>query len=137
MTQHLNGISRHGLDAAFAAEESRKSNLLLQATLLREQGQEEAAIRFAEAADIEERLGATCVSRGLTEKSFVHRFSAASCWAQAGNLYRAIQLCQELLADTSVPARLRLRIERYLNTLRTRLNQWYAEAVAETANAEA
>lgn len=65
---------------------------------MREQGQEEAAAeQFAEAAQIEERLGAACAQQELTEKSFVHRFSAASLWAQAGNFYQAILLCQRLL----------------------------------------
>ncbi|HUG93747.1 MAG TPA: hypothetical protein VML55_23155, partial [Planctomycetaceae bacterium] len=80
------GVSRVGLDETFECEERRKSNLLLEARLLRDQGDDDAAaLRFAEAAAIEERLSDLCAERGLTEKSWVHRFSAASCWAAAGN----------------------------------------------------
>lgn len=74
------GIDRSGLDAAFEADEAHKSNLILQARLLRDQNQDETAARnFAEVAEIEERLSDHCAERGLLEKSFVHRFSAASC----------------------------------------------------------
>jgi hypothetical protein len=48
---------------------------------------EGAAVRFAEAAAIEECLGDTCVKQDLKEKSFVHRFRAASCRAHARNFY--------------------------------------------------
>src|SRR5437016_14434852 len=45
------------------------------------------------------------------EKSFVHRFSAAHCWAQAGNFYRALALCDGLLARADLSHRLRQRVE--------------------------
>jgi len=137
LNSHIpNGISRQGLDASFAAEETRKSNLLLQATLLREQGREEAVTRFAEAAEIEEQLSRACLERGLKEKFLVHRFSAASCWAQAGNFYQAITICEQLLAETDLTERLRHRVSSYVNTLRARRNQWFAEAVAAQNAAE-
>src|SRR5438132_3535836 len=96
--QPIRGINRQGLDAAFEADEAHKSNLILAAQLLREQQQDEAAAKFAQAAMIEERLSDTCEAKGLMEKSFLHRFSAASCWVQAGNFYQAIALCDDLLA---------------------------------------
>jgi len=96
--QPARGINRQGLDAAFEADEARKSNLLLEAKLEREQSRNEAAARkFAEAAEIEEHLSEVCDANGLLEKAFVHRFSAASCWAQAGNFYQALIFCDELL----------------------------------------
>ena len=135
MSQQLaRGISRHGLDAMFEAEEVHKSNLILEALLLREQQQEDkAAAKFAQVAMIEERLSDICEKKGLIEKSFVHRFSATSCWAQAGNFYYAIALCDDLLARADVPDRLRQRVHDYANTLRLRRAQWYAELVLETA----
>jgi hypothetical protein len=128
------GISRQGVSAEFEAEESRKSELLLQAALLREQGQEEsAAEQFAEVAKIEERLGELCEQQGLWEKSFVHRFSAASSWAQAGNFYQAILLCQRLINRETLPERLRQRVEEYTQALRRRRSEWYAELLSEVA----
>lgn len=135
--QPARGINRQGLDAAFDADEARKSNLILEARLLRDQQQAEAAAdKFAEAAEIEERLSDVCESRGLLEKSFVHRFSAASCWAQAGNFYRAIELCDELLGRTDLHGRLRQRVQDYAHALRARRAQWYAGLVLETAGSE-
>jgi hypothetical protein len=130
--QPARGISRKGLDATFEAEEAHKSDLILGARLLREQQQDEAAAeKFAQAAEIEEHLSDLCEAKGLVEKSFVHRFSAASCWAQAGNFYRAITLCDDLLARTDLPDRLRQRVHDYADTLRARRAQWYAGLVAE------
>jgi hypothetical protein len=135
--QPASGIQRQGVDAAFEAEETQKSNLILEARLLREQQQDEAAAnRFAQAAEIEERLSDASQAKGLTEKSRVHRFSAASCWAQAGNFYRAIALCDDLLSQGDLPPRLRRRVEEYVQTLRARRAQWYAGLVLEAAGSE-
>ena len=130
--QPLKGINRQGLDAAFEAEEEHKSRLILEAQLLREQQQDDAAAKFAEAARIEEHLSNLCEAEGLTEKSFIHRFSAASCWAQAGNFYQAISLCDGLLVRTDLPDRLRRHIREYADTLRDRRAKWYEELVLET-----
>lgn len=55
-------INREGLDASFEAEEARKSDLILEAQLSREQSRaDEAAHRFAEAARIEESLSHRCI----------------------------------------------------------------------------
>lgn len=132
------GIDRNGLDAAFEEDEARKSNLILQARLLREQQQDEsAAQKFAEAAEIEEDLGDRCLGQGLLEKSRVHRFSAASCWAQAGNFYQAIAICDELLACAKLPDGLQRDIEAYVITLRARRANLYSQlALAEEAGRE-
>lgn len=135
--QAVRGIDRRGLDGGFAAEETRKSALILEARLLREQLQEEgAADKLAEAAQIEERLADRCVEGGLTGKSFVHRFSAASCWAQAGNFYRATALCREMLGHPDLPERLRSRIRQYERTISDRRARWYQELSLQTAAAE-
>ena len=128
------GISRDGLTEAFAADEARKSRLILEARLSRETRQPElAATKFAEAAAIEEQLGETCSQHHLREKSFVHYFSAASCWAQAGNFYEAIAICDQLLTEQNLPAPLCARVEAYADTLRTRRAQWYGELVRQSA----
>lgn len=126
------GISRQGVDVAFAAEESQKSQLLLEAQLLRAQHQPEAAAaKFAAAAALEERLRDICLQKGLWEKAFVHGFSAASCWAQAGDFHRAIGLCHDVLAHPELPERLRHRVDAYVKTLCARRAQWYADLVVQ------
>jgi len=65
------------------------------------------------------------------EKSFLHWFSAASCWAQAGDFYHAIALCDDLLARADLPERLRQRIQEYAHTIRIRRAQWYEELILE------
>lgn len=124
------GLSRQGVDAAFVADEAQKSHLLLEAQLLRAQQQAEAAAdKLVEAAMMEERLRERCFTMGLREKAFVHGFSAASCWAQAGDFHHAIGVCQDLLAHSDLPPRLRHRVAAYAKTLCTRRAQWYEELV--------
>jgi len=133
------GINRAGLGATFETDEARKSNLILEAQLLREQARaDEAVAKFAEAARIEESLGQRCAAQGLIEKSLLHRFSALSLWAQAGNFYQAIALGDELLASPDLAERLRQRIQKYTHTLRTRRARWYEELAMElTRSADA
>jgi hypothetical protein len=130
------GISRRGLDEQFEAKEALKSALIMEARLLREQQDEAAASRFAEAAAIEEQLSELCEAHGLVEKANVHRFSAASCWAQAGNFYRAVVLCDDLLARTDLSARLWQRVSDYAQILRQRRAEWYAGLALEAAAGE-
>ncbi|MGH9839394.1 MAG: hypothetical protein ACREEM_11485 [Blastocatellia bacterium] len=126
------GINRIGLNATFEADEARKSNLILEAQLLREQARaDEAVANFAEAARIEESLGQRCAAQGLVEKSLLHRFSALSLWAQAGNFYQAIALGDGLLASPDLTARQRQRIQTYTNTIRLRRARWYEELAQE------
>ena len=122
------GIDRDGLDRDFAIKEATKSELLLEAQLLRAQDRiEAAAASLAEAARIEETLSERCLTAGLKEKAWLHRFSAASCWAQAGNFYQAIAWCDDLLSQPDLSASLRLRVQGYAQQLRTRRAQWYAD----------
>jgi hypothetical protein len=119
------GFDRQGLDDAFATEEVRKSNLILEGRMLESQQQwDEAAQKFAQAAEQEERLGNQCAMRGLGERASMHLFSAASCWARAGNFYSAIALCDDLLCRADSPEPVRQRIQDYAHTLRGRRAQW-------------
>jgi hypothetical protein len=128
------GVNRQGVNAAFAADEASKSRLMLEAQMLRAQHKPEAAAdKFAEAAVIEERLCHLCMTKGLGDKAFVHGFSAASCWAQAGDFHRAIGLCNDLLAHDDLPTRLRQRVHAYAGMLSARRAQWYAELVLQGA----
>src|SRR5262249_48164978 len=134
MSQHPQGIDRQGLDASFAADEVLKSTVIVEAQLPSAQQQPDAAAdRFARAAEIEERLSARCVEQGLREKSWVHLFSAASCWARAGDFYTAIGLGEQLQAEPDLPPRLRQRIQEFTDTIRKRRTQWAAGLVASVS----
>jgi hypothetical protein len=131
-------IARSGLDETFESEERRKTNLLLEARILRDQGEEDAAaLRFAEAATAEERLSEVSAEHGLIEKSRVHRFSAASCWAAAGNFYDALTACNDLLSQADLPEPLRRAAAQYSDTIRTRRAAWHASLERENAEIEA
>jgi hypothetical protein len=69
------GLDRQGLDDAFAADEVRKSNLILEARMLEARQQwDEAAQKFALVAEQEERLGNHCAKLGLSERTAMHFF---------------------------------------------------------------
>jgi hypothetical protein len=132
--QRKHGIRTPNQDAAFDAEEALKSNLILEAQLMRARHQlNGAAAKMAHAAEIEERLSELCEAEGLMEKAWVHRFSAVCCWAQAGNFHTAISLGDQLLACTDLPDRLRQRIDDYTQSLRGRRAQWSAGLVVAAA----
>ena len=86
---------------------------------------------------MEERLSERCVARGLRDMARVHRFSAASCWAQAGNFYQAISWCDELFAESDLPDLLRRRVQDHVEQLRARWAQWYADLSLASAGSEA
>jgi hypothetical protein len=131
------GFERQGLDDAFAADEVRKSNLILEGRLLEERHQlDEAARKFAQAAEEEERLGNHCAELGLSDRASLHLFSAASCWARAGNFYRAIALCDDLLRRPGLPDALARQIENYAHVLRGRRLQWAAQLTLATTALE-
>lgn len=130
----LPGVPGGGWTEVVDADEARKSRLILEAQLARERQEDEtAAAKFAEAAVIEERLGERSIERNLRDQSFVHFYSAASCWAQAGNFYEAIALCDRLLSEPDLPVPLRRRVEGYAATIRARRAQWYGEIVRQAA----
>jgi hypothetical protein len=134
MSQHPQGIDRQGLDASFDADEALKSNLILEAQLLSTQQQPDAAAdRFARAAEMEERLSARCAEKRLCEKSWVHLFSTASCWARAGDFYTAIGLGEQLQAEPDLPPRLRQRVQEFTDTIRKRRTQWAAGLIASVS----
>ncbi len=118
---------RQGLDAAFQAEEARKTRLILEGRLLNAQQQfDGAARRFAEAAEIEDRLADTCAQLGKKDNSWKHRFSSASLWALAGNFHQAICMGEKLLAEPDLFPPLRKQIQEYTQALQQRRIQWAA-----------
>jgi hypothetical protein len=119
------GLNRQGLDDAFTAGEVRKSNLILEGRMLEARQQlDEATQKFAQAAEEEERLGKQCAKLGLSDRASLHLYSAASCWARAGNFCRAITLCDDLLHRADMSEQLRQRVQDYAHTLQSRRTQW-------------
>jgi hypothetical protein len=116
----------------FAQEEAHKSDLLLQAALLREQGElEQAAERFAAAAAIEESLAARAEAAQQQEKAFRLRFSAASGWAYAGDFHHALALLRSLEERPDTPIVLQERVRAFATTIRRQREHWH-NALRET-----
>ncbi len=123
---HKTTISRKGLSEAFIQLETETSNLILAANLLKQSKRPgEAAEKFARAARLEEQLFHELETKKLLDKYLSHFFSAASCWAQAGNIYQALSMCNELLERTTLPPRFRQMVQEYRDTLQTRRDQWF------------
>ena len=118
-------VSRRGLSERYKRDEKETSRLILEANLLKSSGRrKEAAQKFAEAADLEMKNCDELLAKTLLDNYYIHRFSAASCLAQAGNLYGAMQICTELLENFELPVLLRQRIAGYLDVLETRMDEW-------------
>jgi hypothetical protein len=125
-------MSRANLPETFLSNERQKSELILEANLLKAQGQfAEASDRFAEAAEIEERLAAELVTMGHQKKAFIHQFSAVSCWAQAGDLHWAITLGEQMLQENNLPNAQYNRVEKYMEVLHGRFVQWMSQWTPE------
>lgn len=133
----MESISRANLSDSFLRLEREKSNLLLGANLLKAQGRyEEAAERFGRAAILESRLVDDLYKQNKLRKAFIHEFSVLSCWAQAGNLYQALQVGTALLQRESLSAAQRAQTESYLNKLRSRMMQWMVAWEQESVSAD-
>ncbi len=125
--QKKNSVSRKGLSEEFAKGEEQVSGFILEGYLLKQQKRfDEAADKYAQAAQIEEALCAELSKKGLMDKYYSHFFSAANCWAQSGNIHQAIWMTNQLLQYTNVPERLRKLVEEYQQILRTQRKQWFA-----------
>ena len=110
----------------FIQAEARKSDLLLQAALLRDQGElEQASERFAAAAEIEERLAANAEARNEMEKALRSRYSAASAWAHAGDFHHALALLRDLEARPDTPTALRARIRAFAERVQEQRERWH------------
>lgn len=125
-------VDRANLTEDFLVQEREKSNLILEATLLKQQGLfEEASMRYARAAEIEESLALQSSHHGKTDKAFFHQFSALSCWAQAGDLHRALLLGRQLLQTDTLSSAQREQLYTYLQTLQIRIQEWMSHWVNE------
>lgn len=107
------------------SEERRKSNLLLQAALLRDQGDmEQAAALFATVAEIEERLAAEADARNDSGHALRSWYSAASAWAHAGDFHHALTLLRALQQRPDVPSALKARINVFSEKVQEQRELW-------------
>ena len=131
-----NRIARAELSDVYRHQERQKSNLILEANLLKQQGlYTQAAHKFAAAAMIEEELARQLVQTDHLDKAFFHHFSALSCWTQAGDLHRALLLGEMLLQTQTLSADQQARVSHYLQTLQSRMTQWMSQWTPELAAA--
>ena len=99
--------------------QGEKSDLLLEAQMFQGMGRSEEAItRFALAAPMEERIALYWERAGEKEMAARHRFSAATCWAKAGNLYNAIMLFDALSRGADTPGRIKVDALLFADRLR-------------------
>ena len=121
------GISIEGIAPEWTAKEIDKSNRLIRAGILESLGDLDTAFSlYAEVAEMEEQITEYCLHIGLSEKSWINAMSAASCWAKAGDLNRALQGYETLLQDKALPAKTQERIYALADKLRAERRQWFA-----------
>ena len=85
---------------------------------------EEAAELFATAARIEAQLAATAQQHGQTDTALVHLVSEMSCWAAAGDTYRALSRGQQLLALSTLTPAQRTHISDFVQQVTERRRTW-------------
>jgi hypothetical protein len=119
------GMAYTPFPAELQAIEREKSRLLLEAHLFKAQMRfVEAAERFEQAARYENKLADWANTQGLTDLSYLYAFSALSCWAQAGDPHRALQLSQTLLHSAKLTEPQRRQLQAYHDTLEQRWVSW-------------
>jgi hypothetical protein len=119
------GIAYIPLPADLQAIEREKARLLLEAHLFKAQMRfAEAAERFEQAARYENKLADWATAQGLADLSYLHAFSALSCWAQAGDPHRALKLSQILLHSAKLTPPQRVQLQTYHDTLEQRWVSW-------------
>ena len=99
-----------------------KSYLLSQAQVFEEMGMTATAQPlWLSAASYEERLAPLLESLGHAAEAALHRISAASCYAKAGQLSQAINLCRAALAGP-LPAPTQQEVEALVQGYLAELN---------------
>lgn len=110
------------------SQETDKSNLIIEANFLKIQGRyQDAARKFAEAAQIEEQLAEDWLNQGKGTEAALHQLSALSCWGQAGDLYRAMTMGEQLLMKSDLSNSQRSDLLDYLRQLQQRYTQWASQ----------
>ena len=102
-----------------------KSNLLLRANMYEAQQQfDEAAELFARSAELEAKLAATAGTHNQSETALIHLISEMSCWAAAGDTYRALTRGQQLLTMASLTSAQRTHVSDFIEQLNQRRRSW-------------
>lgn len=121
----MTNVALSPLPSSYTAFVIEKSNLLIRANLLEAQQQfEEAAELFATAARIEAQLATTAQQHGQTDTALVHLVSEMSCWAAAGDTYRALSRGQQLLALSTLTPAQRAHINHFVQQVMDRRRTW-------------
>jgi len=133
--EKTSGIAYKPLPVELQMIEREKSRLLLEAHTLKAQARfTEAAECFAQAARHEEQLADWASNQELIDLHYLHAFSALSCWAQAGDPHRALQMSHLLLTSPTLTVRQRTQLTQYQETLEQRwiswMQQWSVPAFA-------
>jgi len=121
------GISIKGMSEEWRRREGEKSNKLIRARMTEQMGDPDLAMRlYAEVAAEEEQIRDYCRSLGLMEKAYINSVSAASCWAAAGDLHRALQQYDALIDDPTLTPNMRMQVCELADELREQRRQWSA-----------
>lgn len=113
------------LPASYTAAVIEKSNLLLRANLLEGQQQfDDAAELFAKVARLEAQLAVIAQEHGQRDTALVHMVSEMSCWAAAGDTYRALARGQQLLALPTLTPAQRTHISDFVQQVTDRRRSW-------------
>lgn len=105
-----------------------KTRLVLEANRLRLQQQfRTAADHFAQAARYEQQLADWADMEQLRDLSYLHRFSAVSCWAQAGDPYRALLLIQQMLTIMTLNQKQYEQLQAFRTKLEGRMIEWMGQ----------
>lgn len=113
------------LPPSYTAALTEKSNMLLRANLLEAQQQyDEAAELFAKVARIEAQLATTAQQSGQADIALVHLVSEMSCWAAAGDTYRALLSGRQLLMSSTLTAEQRAHISKFVERVADRRRSW-------------
>ena len=129
-------VTLQPLPSSYTVAVIEKSNLLLRANLLEAQQQfDEAAEMFASAARLEAQLAAMAQEYGQAATALVHLVSEMSCWAAAGDTYRALSRGQQLLFLSTLTPPQRTHISDFVQQITDRRRAWmqsWSYAVAAT-----
>lgn len=124
----INSMPQGNPPAELQALEPTKSRLLFEAKLLKgQQEYKKAAEKFIQVADIERQWAEWAEREDIPTQAFIHRYSELSCWAQAGNPYRALHLIEQLLASSHLSPEQRTDLQQYQASLHYQFINWMGE----------
>lgn len=113
------------LPLAYTNQVIEKSNLLLRANMYEAQNRfDEAAELFAEAATLEAELAQVARGFDRIDVELIHLISELSCWAAAGDTYRALTQGEQILTLSHLTSAQRSHIQTFLEEVSQRRRDW-------------